>query len=138
MQPGRTSQGWLLISGLLGSGNVVFQSREGAAPPTLTVSVRRCNEALCDDGNSCTADLCDEEGLCVNEPLEQGAACNDGDACTVGELCGAESCLPGELLSCGEDALISINEVESSGGMPGDWIELFNAGAQPVDVSDWC
>jgi hypothetical protein len=30
---------------------------------------------------------------------------------------------------------VKVNEVESSGGTPGDWIELFNAGPVPVDLS---
>jgi Lamin Tail Domain len=30
---------------------------------------------------------------------------------------------------------IVINEIESSGGTPGDWVELFNAGTNAVDVS---
>jgi hypothetical protein len=33
--------------------------------------------------------------------------------------------------------LVVINEVESSGGTPGDWVELFNAGPAPADVSGW-
>lgn len=32
---------------------------------------------------------------------------------------------------------IEINEIESSGGTPGDWVELYNAGASVVDVSSW-
>ncbi|GAB3198774.1 hypothetical protein GCM10027062_13860 [Nocardioides hungaricus] len=32
---------------------------------------------------------------------------------------------------------IRINEVESNGGTPGDWVELVNIGADPVDVSGW-
>ncbi len=32
---------------------------------------------------------------------------------------------------------IRVNEVESNGGAPGDWIELFNPGAVAVDLSDW-
>ncbi|SFE20205.1 Hemolysin-type calcium-binding repeat-containing protein [Actinacidiphila alni] len=32
---------------------------------------------------------------------------------------------------------VKINEVESSGGTPGDWVELANTGANPVDVSGW-
>lgn len=32
---------------------------------------------------------------------------------------------------------VRINEVESSGGIPGDWVELVNSGAAPVDVSGW-
>ena len=32
---------------------------------------------------------------------------------------------------------VKINEVESNGGTPGDWVELVNTGAAPVDVSGW-
>ena len=32
---------------------------------------------------------------------------------------------------------LRINEVESSGGAPGDWIELVNIGATPIDLSGW-
>ena len=31
--------------------------------------------------------------------------------------------------------LIKFNEVESSGGVPGDWVELYNAGTTPFDIS---
>ena len=30
---------------------------------------------------------------------------------------------------------IVINEIESSGGVPGDWVELYNAGTQTADIS---
>jgi hypothetical protein len=32
---------------------------------------------------------------------------------------------------------IVINEVESRGGTPGDWIEIFNAGTSTADLSNW-
>lgn len=32
---------------------------------------------------------------------------------------------------------IVINEVESNGGTPGDWFELYNAGPSPADLSGW-
>ncbi|CUU55999.1 Lamin Tail Domain [Parafrankia irregularis] len=32
---------------------------------------------------------------------------------------------------------VRINEVESSGGSPGDWVELVNTGATAVDLSGW-
>ncbi|GAA0382972.1 hypothetical protein GCM10009530_37220 [Microbispora corallina] len=32
---------------------------------------------------------------------------------------------------------VKINEVESNGGTPGDWVELVNVGASPADVSGW-
>jgi hypothetical protein len=30
---------------------------------------------------------------------------------------------------------VKINEVESSGGVPGDWVELYNSAPDPVDIS---
>jgi lamin tail-like protein/phytase-like protein len=33
--------------------------------------------------------------------------------------------------------VVKINEVESSGGTPGDWVELKNTGSVPIDVSGW-
>jgi hypothetical protein len=32
---------------------------------------------------------------------------------------------------------LRINEVESSGGVPGDWIELYNASTAAIDLSGW-
>ena len=32
---------------------------------------------------------------------------------------------------------VKINEVESSGGVPGDWVELINTGSSPTDISGW-
>jgi hypothetical protein len=33
--------------------------------------------------------------------------------------------------------MVVINEVESNGGTPGDWVELKNTGATPLDISGW-
>lgn len=32
---------------------------------------------------------------------------------------------------------VRINEIESSGGTPGDWVELYNFGSTPIDLSDY-
>ena len=32
---------------------------------------------------------------------------------------------------------VKINEIESSGGTPGDWVELINTGANAADISGW-
>lgn len=32
---------------------------------------------------------------------------------------------------------VVINEVESNGGVPGDWVELYNAGTAAADISGW-
>ena len=43
---------------------------------------------------------------------------------------------PASAVVPGSDA-VRINEVESSGGTPGDWVELINNGASAVDLSGW-
>ncbi|GAB3300875.1 hypothetical protein EK0264_00135 [Epidermidibacterium keratini] len=32
---------------------------------------------------------------------------------------------------------VQINEIESSGGVPGDWVELYNSGTEPVSLAGW-
>mgnify|MGYP002783414675 CR=1 FL=1 len=34
-------------------------------------------------------------------------------------------------------AVVRVNEVESNGGVPGDWVELVNTGAAPLDLSGY-
>jgi hypothetical protein len=54
--------------------------------------------------------------------------CPDG----TGELVQTFASSKGEPNDC---SAVRINEVESSGGAPGDWVELTNAGEETVDVS---
>ena len=56
----------------------------GAAPSCRSV-------ADCDDGNPCTADLCEDGGRCVH--LFLGGPCDDGDACTSGDTCVDGGCI---------------------------------------------
>jgi len=110
--------------------------------------------ATCDDGDACTGD-----GACQGDTCEPGAPrCTAGtpvDACTVengtcdsgtgacgtdplpaGTTCGPDLVCNGNG-SCIDVVRVVLNEVESSGGTPGDWVELFNAGTNPADVSGW-
>ena len=87
-----------------------FASSESATPPVLLLDVRHCEASACDDGDACTADTCDSESQCVHAPLDPA------------------SCLPPQVV---------LNEVESNGGTPGDWVELYNAGPYPTDLSGW-
>src|SRR6185503_10278178 len=99
----------------------------------------------CDDGDACTGD-----SSCQGDSCEPGAPrCVAGtpvDACTVENgtcdgstgACGTEAldagtpCGPDQVCdgngSCIAVVHITINEIESSGGTPGDWVELINAG----------
>lgn len=45
--------------------------------------------------------------------------------------------LSGAPASAQDQSTVRINETESSGGSPGDWVELVNTGTIAVDVSGW-
>jgi hypothetical protein len=49
---------------------------------------------ICDDSNGCTADTCNPAtGLCVFDPAPlNGSACNDGQLCTIGDVCSGGTC----------------------------------------------
>ncbi len=67
----------------------------------------------CDDGNPCTADLC-QLGGCVHTPLV-GAPCDDGNACTVGDHCDAGQCV-GVPITCPDDGFTCTDDVCIDGG----------------------
>jgi hypothetical protein len=115
----------------------------GAAPGTacedgdLCTGNGTCNGDTCEPGaprcvagtpiDACSAEtgVCEPStGTCGAEPLPAGTTCGSELVCNGGG-------------SCVAIADVVINEVESSGGVPGDWIELVNAGATPADVSGW-
>ena len=45
----------------------------------------------CDDGDPCTADVCDPTEGCVHTPSE-GLPCDDGDPCTLSDVCDGGAC----------------------------------------------
>jgi hypothetical protein len=64
----------------------------GESPPSNQIRIAEvCDPALCDDGNACTADSCDPSG-CLQTPLPDGSACDDGSAATQGDRCVAGAC----------------------------------------------
>jgi hypothetical protein len=49
----------------------------------------------CNDGNPCTADVCDSKtGKCTFQP-QSNKACDDGNGCTVGDICVVGKCTSG-------------------------------------------
>lgn len=82
---------------------------DGTACSTADLCEGTCASGLCsggvpidcDDQNPCTQDACGSTtNVCSNTPRE-GAPCDDGDACTVGELCDAlGQCSDGQTTSC--------------------------------------
>ena len=56
---------------------------------------------VCDDGNACTIDACNEPDGCTYVPVGAGVPCNDLDACTQNDACdGQGHCAPGIPLVC--------------------------------------
>ena len=58
------------------------------------------DDTACDDGNVCTDDTCDLVLGCVHAtntiPCNDGLACTTGDVCAIGVCSGFEDCPPGE------------------------------------------
>lgn len=70
------------------------------------IAEARCSEGACDapalpcdDGNTCTSDVCDPDEGCSHSDVEWGAACDDGDLCSLGEHCQLGAC-GGAVLGC--------------------------------------
>ncbi len=56
--------------------------------------------SICDDGDPCTTDICDpESGACFYE--NNAASCNDGNACTTGDVCADGACT-GTAITCND------------------------------------
>ena len=58
---------------------------------------------VCDDKNACTIDKCDAKTGCVAVPIS-GDTCEDGEPCTLGDLCLDGKCKAGDALhgaACG-------------------------------------
>lgn len=53
----------------------------------------------CNDGNPCTADLCEPGAGCFFAKLT-GTLCGDGDACTTGDLCFLGECVAAAQADC--------------------------------------
>ncbi len=53
----------------------------------------------------------------------------------TGEFATTTVSTKGAANNCGN--LIKVNEVESNGGTPGDWVELYNAGSAAADISGY-
>lgn len=50
----------------------------------------------CDDGNSCTNNICDPVAGCMTSPVAEGTGCDDGNPCTLQDQCNADGlCVPG-------------------------------------------
>lgn len=66
--------------------------------------VNKVSGTACDDGDACTmSDVCNGTGSCAGQLQAPGSACDDGNPCTAGDMCGAGgSCTGAPLLQGAE------------------------------------
>ncbi len=57
-------------------------------------------ETCADDGNNCTVEQCDPQLGCVRTNLANRSRCEDGNPCTVDDLCMEGHCASGAAVSC--------------------------------------
>ena len=68
----------------------------------------------CNDANACTDDSCEKATGCVN--LANVATCTDNTVCTVGDKCSGKTCVAGQLLSCDDGKLCTIDTCDPKVG----------------------
>ena len=54
----------------------------------------------CDDGKFCTEDGCDPETGCQNPPVAPNTPCDDGDVCTLSDICTEDFCGSSVIQDC--------------------------------------
>jgi len=52
------------------------------------------------DALACTSDVCNGSGLCTHPTAPNGASCEDGNRCTMRDVCQGGSCVGGPAVAC--------------------------------------
>ena len=73
------------------------------------------DEATCDDGDACTVDLCYGDKGCGYALAPNGQPCEDGAACTLGDLCKNGQCTPGTA-TCDDGNLCTDDTCDGAAG----------------------
>ncbi len=84
----------------------------------------------CSDGNICTDDLCDPARGCVYPP--NAAPCDDGNACTVGDVCARGVCTSGAPLVCSDGNICTDDLCDPARGC------VYPPNTAPCDDGDAC
>jgi hypothetical protein len=111
---------------------------ECIANPSICTTGDTCLEGTCvpgepvdiDDGNQCTEDWCDK-GVVIHQPKLSGK-CDDGNPCTVDDICNLGNCQPGDAVECVEEPCSSGVFCDPELGCVQTWL---NAGSSCDDGS---
>ena len=96
-------------------GSVCDDGNGCSAADTCVGGVCNGSPTQCNDGNPCTADICDSAAGCMFKPFD-GIGCDDGDMCTYSDSCKAGSCLGGPALGCDDGNACTADTCNSSTG----------------------
>ncbi|MFT7623991.1 MAG: hypothetical protein ACI9WU_003177, partial [Myxococcota bacterium] len=62
-------------------------------------------DVVCDDGDPCTKDYCEQSWGCLTSTGDNGVKCDDGDACTTTDECWEGKCVGADPLKCDDGNL---------------------------------
>ncbi len=91
---------------------------------------------VCDDKNSCTVDSCDPTTGCVYTPTS-GATCDDGDFCTVNDVCTVGVC-GGTANACDDGNACSVDTCASGTCTHGNAVDGTPCGTFDGCTGDFC
>ena len=152
--PNALSYSWTSNSGTISGGNLTVASLKctavGPVTVTLTVSDGDCSDTLtqivtCSPAANGSAGS-GAGGSAGASAGSGGASAGSGGASagfggasagSGGASAGSGGSAAGSAGSAGGAGVIKINEVESNGGTPDDWVELYNAGSAPINLAGY-
>jgi len=90
----------------------------------------------CNDSNPCTDDSCNPGTGCVN--AANTASCDDGNACTQGDVCSNKTCKAGALLDCNDDNVCTTDSCVPASGCKSEANVLSCDDSNACTVGDKC
>ena len=138
--PSALSYSWTSSSGTIASAASATTSLKctavGPVTVTLTVSDGDCSDTLTQTV-TCSPATNGSAGSGAGGSAGASAGFGGASAGFGGASAGSGGSSAGSAGASTGGGLIKINEVESNGGIPGDWVELYNAGNAAIDLSGY-
>ncbi len=77
------------------------------------------DDSDCDDGNTCTKDICDAYNECVYYDKDDGTPCDDGNVCTHSDTCSQGQCM-GTPIDCDDGNGCTYDSCDGNGNCQHD------------------
>ena len=107
----------------------------------VCVTGEGCDNSMpvdCADGNTCTVDSCEIPSGCTHTSLENGARCDDGNACTANESCNDGACGLSTDVTCQDENVCTDDSCDVKFGC----VNLANSGTctdgSACTIGDFC